>query len=56
MPEMTESQMQILTDLRQCVDEAARYILGGTDIFAVSACGWTLTYDNTTHRKGDRAI
>lgn len=44
---MTEEQMQILADLRQCVAEAARYILGGTDIFMVSAGGWTLSYDRT---------
>ena len=53
MPEMTEAQMQILTDLRQCVDMAARYILCGTDIFAVSAGGWTLTYDHTKTTEGE---
>lgn len=53
MPEMTESKMQILADLRQCIDEAARYILGGTDIFSVSAGGWTLTYDHTKTTEGE---
>ena len=50
---MTEAQMQILADLRQCVVEAARYILGGTDIFMVSAGGWTLTYDHTKPPEGE---
>ena len=53
MPEMTEEQMQILTDLRQCVAEAARYILGGADYFSVMDGGWTLTYDHTKTTEGE---
>lgn len=54
--ETTEEQAEVLACLRRCVEEASRYILCGTDYFTVTAGGFTLTYDNTTHRKGENGI